>query len=170
MKILGIALGVLLFLTGCGYKPLSHYARESLGNRLYVDMEVSLRDPENSVLLKDALSRAVLTRLHGKLAPKESADSTIKITLHSVQFSSLADNKEGFTTFYRAHVVLGFLYEDARGERHTYHARGKHDFSIDDSSIISDSKRLEAIRNASVQAIDSFISYIAIKGAGDVKP
>lgn len=159
----------LFILAGCGYRPITHYTKEVLGERIYVDMAVSLRDPENTVLIKDALSDAVMTRFRGRLASKDGAESTIKVVLGSVVFSSLADTKDGFTSFYRASVSLGFTYEDKNGKTHSFSTSGRHDFSVDDSSILTDSKRFEAIRIASIQAIDQFISHITMEGAKRVK-
>lgn len=170
MRILALTGAILLLLAGCGYKPVAQYAKEVLGERIYVDIAINLRDPENSVLIKDALSQAIMTRLHGKLASKESADSTLRVILNSANFTSLADNKEGFTTFYRAQVSLGFAYEDKEGKARRFNSIGRYDFSIDDSSILSDSKRFEAIKSASIQAIDHFISHIAMQGAKGVQP
>ncbi len=165
------ALFFLFLLQGCGYKPISQLSRESLGEHIYVDIVIDLRDPENSVLIKDALLQAILARLHGNLASsKESADSSVRVSLDSVSFSSLADNKKGFTLFYRARVVLQFSYEDKKGQMHQFSAQGKHDFSIEDSSILSDSKRFEAIKRASIQAIDAFISHVALWEAKRVEP
>lgn len=41
---------------------------------------------------------------------------------------------------------------------------GEYDFSIESNSVISDSNRFEAIREAAADSLDEFVSKIAIKG------
>ncbi len=62
---------ILLFISACGYTPASKQARKVVGNRLFVEVTVSLQDPENAVLIKDAARNAVLTRFHSSLVSKE---------------------------------------------------------------------------------------------------
>lgn len=148
---------------GCGYKPISHYTKEALGEKIFVELKVDARDPQNSVELKDELSRAVFSRLQSQITDKERADSIVKVKLDSVSFSALAENTTGFATFYRCNVVVEFEYfNKATQKTRTFLKKGYYNFSLNDSSVITDSARLDAINKALLQAIDGFISQVGV--------
>jgi hypothetical protein len=41
---------------------------------------------------------------------------------------------------------------------------GEYDFTIEPNSVISDTRRFEAIKNASYEALDEYIAALAIRG------
>ncbi|CAM2845815.1 LPS assembly lipoprotein LptE [Helicobacter burdigaliensis] len=150
-------------LVGCGYKPISHYTKEALGERIFIELKVDARDPQNSVELKDALSRAIFSQFQSKITDKESADSIIKVKLDSVSFSALAENTTGFATSYRCSVVVEFEYFNKLTQKtRTFLKKGYYNFYLNDSSVITDSARLDAINKALLQAIDGFISQVGV--------
>ena len=93
---------LLLLFKGCGYKPISAYAQNALGDSIYVKLIVNLPNPENSVEFKDLMNRLVVQRFQSRLASEKDADSIIIIEITNVTDTSITQNKEGFTTFYRA--------------------------------------------------------------------
>ena len=155
-------LGVLLLLLGCGYQPLARYSEQQFGERIYVDVSINYRDPENSVLIKDALLESIVQRLGAKVATSaQDADSQIHVSLYNVRFASLAEDIQGFTSFYRTFVTLRFRYYDKTGKMTQMDTIGRHTFSIYTQSILTDTRRLEAIAEASIQALDAFFAKIA---------
>ena len=60
----------LVVMTGCGYKPSSYYAKKEISGKVYVDLHVNLEDPKNSVLIKDAMNKLLITRLGSKLVKR----------------------------------------------------------------------------------------------------
>ena len=156
---------VLLALNACGYKPLAHNTQKTLGDKIYIEVKIDPRDPQNSVALKDELSRSIFERLHADIVDKEKATSTIEVLLRNVNFNSLAENKTGFATFYRCEVVVEFKYFNLLTQRtRIFNKKGYYNFALNDTSIITDSVRLEAINRAVLQAIDGFISQVGIDG------
>ncbi|WP_200763464.1 LPS assembly lipoprotein LptE [Nitrosophilus alvini] len=156
----------LLFLnifTGCGYKPASVHAKKVLGDKIYTDVEIYLRDPENSVLIKDAVNEAIVSRFKGKLTEKEKADTILSVKLRGVSFSPLQYDKNGYVVYYRARVSLNIKYTN-KEETKSFTVTGTYDFPIEPNAVISDSKRFEAIRESSKKALDQFISKITITG------
>lgn len=164
MKQLFLGLVVLLWLGGCGYKPSSYYAKEALGDTIYTEVSISRQDPRNSVLINDAINEAIVSRFGAKLSTKERADTILKVRIDSLSFSPTIYDKYGYVNAYKTSVVLSFTYEakDKKVEKLT--ASGEYDFFIATNSIISDTNRYEAIKAASSEALDEFISKIAIKG------
>ena len=167
MKQLFLGLLLAVFISGCGYKPSSYYAKQALGSKIYADVTISRQDPRNSVLIKDAVNEAVVSRFGAKLVSKEEAESFLHVKIDSISFSPTVYNRVGYVIAYKATVVLAIQYEDANKKVQKLTASGEYDFSIpdsDSSSVISDNNRFDAIRNASNDALDEFVSKIAIKG------
>jgi len=156
-----ILTGVLLL--GCGYKPSSHFTPKIIGEKVYTEVEVSLSDPENTVLTKDALNRALLSRLKSLSTSKKEADTHIKVTYQSIRFRPLQYNKNGYVVYYQANITLHFqLIKGTQKEERSI--RGRYEFPIRPSAIISNALRFEAIEKGSIHALDQFIAYISAKG------
>jgi len=156
-------LGVAVLLTACGYKPSAHNTTPVLGEKVYTEIEVSLSDPENAVLTKDALNRALHTRLKRIVTQKEKADSMIRVVYDTIRFVPLQYNRQGYVVHYQAHITLGFTF--TKGEKSEKRQMiGRYEFPIRPSAIISNDLRLKAIEKGSIKALDQFISYISAKG------
>jgi hypothetical protein len=155
---------VVLFIVGCGYIPASQQARKVVGTRLFVEVTVSLEDPENAVLIKDATRKAVVTRFHSSLVPRAQALTELRVDLKTISFSALQFDRNGYVVVYRANVTLSVVRK-SNGEEKTYRAVGTYDFTIEPNAIITDSQRFDAIRNGSLKALDSFIAQVGAEGS-----
>ena len=163
MKKLFTIFVALIFLAACGYKPSSHYTKQVIGEKVYTEVEVSLSDPENAVLVKDALNKALYTRLKTKAARKKDADSSIYVAYDNIRFVPLQYNKNGYVVYYQAHITLGFTF--IKGEKkEKRQIVGRFEFPIRPSAIISNDLRLKAIEQGSIKALDKFIAYLSVKG------
>jgi hypothetical protein len=162
-SIVGFILFVL-FLSSCGYKPTAIYTKNVLGTKIYADVETSLEDPENSILIKDAINEAIINKFHSNLSSKSEATSTLHIKLHSVKFQPIEYDSNGYVIAYKTLVSLKTTYSDKNSQKQTLMSSGDYDFNIQSLSIISDTKRFNAIKEASQKAIDAFISRISIRG------
>lgn len=158
------AISLIFLLSACGYKPLSYYSRSVLNQKIYVQTEVSISDPKNSLIIKDALNEAILKRFGASLAKKEEADTIIKAKIKSIDFKPIAFDKHGYILVYQAEVLMSFVYESATNSTN-FEAKGKYDFMIGQNSVISETDRYNAIKEASLEAIDKFIFHIGLKGA-----
>ena len=118
---------IILVLVGCGYKPSSQYTRDILGNSIYADVSISREDPKNSVLIKDAVNEAIITRLGSKLSPKEMAYTKLFVKIDSVSFSPILYDKDGYVISYKATVSLDIRYsnEDIMND---FSTSGEYDF------------------------------------------
>jgi hypothetical protein len=154
----------MIMLSGCGYKPTSHYAREMLGQKIYAEVIISRKDPRNSVLIKDAVNEAIVSRFGAKIVSKEEADTVLNVSIGSVTFSPTVYDQYGYVIAYKALVKLSITYQDSNGKSEKVSTSGEYDFSIEANSVISDTSRFNAIKYSSLDAIDEFVSKIAIKG------
>lgn len=163
---------LLVFIVGCGYKPVSKITADILGDKVFVDVLMSKTDPQNTVAIKDAVREGVVYRLHKKLTPKNLARSYIEVSINSLDFSALTYDQYGYITSYRANLSLNFKTKLKDGRVINLSGSGDHDFRVtkllksvrDTSSVISDQERYSAIQNASLQAFDEFIAALAVEG------
>ena len=149
---------------GCGYKPTYLYTKKVMGDNIYVDVDVSLVDPQNSVLIADAMREAVISKFHSNLTSKDKADSWMQTTLNSINFQPIQYDNNGYVIAYKTIVTLKTKYHDKNKKVRVINTTGDYDFSIEANSVISDNKRFEAIKFASIKAMDELISKISIKG------
>jgi len=160
-----VALAVLIIFifSSCGYKPTSVYTKEVLGEKIYAEVTISLEDPENSVLIKDAVNEAVVSQLRSKIVSEDKADSRFYITLSSVSFVPIQYDKNGYVISYKTYVDIKTKYINKDGKIRDIYTKGDFDFPIESSSLISDTKRFEAIKFASQKALDEVRSIISIE-------
>ncbi len=164
MRLSQLLISCLLFflLTACGYRPSSHYAKEQLRGKIFVDLIIDLKDPRNAVLIKDAMNEIIVHRLDSEIVNDRSlADTIMNVKLGSVSMRVLQDDNKGFNKLYKAEVTIDVGYKNAQSSNF-FNVKGDYDFSIDGTTI-TDTKRVEAIKNAASKALEEVISKIAVK-------
>lgn len=155
---------VSLVLSGCGYKPSSYYAKKELSGKVFVKLFVDLKDPRNAVLVKDALNQVLIQKLNRNLVFDEDlADTIMKVKIDSVNMQELQYDKDGYNKLYRALVKVAIEYTKKDGDTKKISLEGENNFSIDDGTTITDTKRFEAIKNAADDALDEFLSKVAVQ-------
>jgi len=151
-------------ISGCGYRPASGYARQTLPGPVYVDVYLSGVEPQNGVYLKDEILRVLMTRFHEKVVKKkESAVSRIVVPKYTIGYSPLTYDTNGYVTRYRVSVEIVFELSTPKG-RASKTISSTEDVSIQPSSLTSSAAREVAIRASIRKAMDQFIAYVAQKG------
>lgn len=170
MKYLYLLLALLF--SACAYRPVSVVTKDILGENIYVNVEISKTDPQNTVAIKDGIRQAVVTKLNRNLSDEKDATTKINAKILSLSFSELSSDSFGYGTSYKATLVVSYDITYSNGEIQTINSSGDYDFKISQKikntdftdSVISDTERFNAIKNASEQSFDELISNIAIKG------
>jgi hypothetical protein len=161
-KVLVSAL-LIFIVAGCGYKPSSHYAKERIKGNVFVDIDVSIEDPKNSVIIKDAMSEMLISRFGTKLVyNKKIADTVLNLKLNKVSMQVLQYDAQGYEKLYQAVVNIKVDYFSSENKGSVI-VSGTYDFSVDGQDEISEAKRFEAIKNASSKALEEVISKIAME-------
>ena len=161
-------LKVLLFVciisfTSCGYKPSINYAKNEIQGNIFVDFIIDLKDPRNSVLIKDDMNEILIHNFGTKLVfNKKEAQTILNIRMKSISMEELQYDKYGFNKLYKAKVTIAVMYKNQNKVK-SFDVHGDYDFAIDTNSTITDTKRFEAIKNASSKALLEIISKIAIE-------
>jgi hypothetical protein len=157
-------LSLFILQSGCGYKPSAHYARAVVGEKVSTEVVISIQDPENTVLIQDAIQTAVITRFRSALTKRSEADTHLRIDLQHVAFTPLQYDVNGYIIVYRTRVTLQITRETGKSLRN-YTVKGVYDFNIEPNAIISDQARFDAIRYGAQKAIDAFTAQVAAEGA-----
>ncbi len=156
---------LLLFLVnGCGYKPSSYYTKKVVGEKISTSVVILAQDPENTVIIKDAVDRAIIELFHASLTSKRYATTHLHFSISAPNYVPIQYNTDGFVVTYRATIVLSIIKEH-NGLRKKYRAKGSYDFGIVPNAVITDQERFDAIRYSAQKAISSFIAQVSAEGS-----
>lgn len=153
--------------SGCGYKPLTHYAKKELSGNVFVKLFVDLEDPKNAVIIKDNVNKILAQKIGSKLVHDENlADTIMFLKIDSVKMKTLLYDKDGYNKLYKAVLNVSVKYtKKETKETKSFMVTGEHNFSVDSESRdaeINDAKRFEAIKKASDDALEEVLSKIAV--------
>jgi len=79
----------LFLLAGCGYKPSSKFSREVIGEKISTSVTISSLDPENTVIIKDAIDEAIIQTFRASLVSKEESDSHLVLSISNPTYSPI---------------------------------------------------------------------------------
>lgn len=160
---LSLLLILILSFSSCGYKAASVYAKQELGEKVFVELNVNIKDPKNSVIVKDSFYNLLITRLDKEIVyTKEEADTIIKLDYKDISFTKLSYDDDGYANLYKVIVSLNVKYSKNNENMKSFDVKGRYDFSTDSEGTISDTKRFNAIKEAFEKALDEVISKLAI--------
>lgn len=162
-KLFVILLVVITF-TGCGYIPSAKYARTVLGEKISTRVIISKSDPENSVIAKDAVDRAIIEVFHASLSDKQHADAELTLKISNPSYTALQYDSNGYIISYRATIVLSILRK-SKGLKKSYTSRGTYDFSMNPNAVLTDQQRFDAIKYSSIKAISAFVAQVSAEGS-----
>ena len=149
---------------GCGYKPTAQYARVVVGEKISTTVVISSQDPENTVLIKDALDRAIIEVFHSSLTTRKLSQTHINVSLAKVLYTPLQYDENGYIIGYRASIFLS-IERITNNKSKRYKTKGSYDFSVVANAVMTDKERFDAINFGSIKAIKSFISQVSAEGA-----
>lgn len=154
----------LFILSACGYKPTNQYAKKQIDGKVFVKLFIDLVEPRNAVLIKDSINQILLQKLDSKLVYDEaSADIVMNLKIDSIKMQELQYDTSGYNKLYRALVDIKIDYiKKSTQNKKSFNVDGEHNFSVDDGTTITDTKRYEAIKSASEDALDEVLSKLAI--------
>ena len=98
----------LVFFIACGYNPTSKMASNVFDKNVYVNVELSMQDPRNSIFVADTLKEMVISKLGRRLALKHEADDIINVRMNNLSFIPLVYDKNGYVITYKAKLNLDF--------------------------------------------------------------
>jgi len=155
-----VSLGVI----GCGYKPSSKYSREVVGEKISTSVIISAQDPENTVIIKDAVDEAIIEIFHASLTSKRYSDTHLTISISPPRYSPIQYNADGYIVGYRATISLAIQRQTGKTTKN-YKTSGTYDFSIAPNAVVTDQERFDAIKFSSIKAIAAFVATVSAEGS-----
>jgi len=154
---------LFLILTGCGYKPSTVYQDRLISNKVKIVIEIDVKNPRESIFVKDALNDAIYSILNKNVC-YNNCNSVLKINSSSFSLSVLDYDKNGYPVLYRANVSLNVTLIDKNQKKYLYNVKGIYDFRIESNSVLNDEEKLNAYKNASINALNKLFALITKDG------
>jgi len=160
---------ILLFIiffnfVSCGYKPSSKFARSIVGEKISTSIIISQQDPENTVIIKDAVDAAIIEVFQASLTSKVLSDTHLVMNIANTYKVPIVYDKDGFVIGYRMYLKLNIKKYHNGGVK-KYTTIGTHDFTIAPNAVITDKERFDAISFSATKAIKAFIAQLSAEGA-----
>ena len=163
MKFLLVLITVILF-TSCGYKPSSKLSREVMGEKISTSILISAQDPENTVIIKDAVDKAIIEVFHASLCKRPDSDTHLDLSITNPSYTPIVYDTDGFVIGYRMNVSLSIIrYHSGLSKK--YSTSGTYDFAVEKNAVVTDQQRFDAIRFSATKAIRSFVAQVSAEGA-----
>ncbi|ABB44848.1 conserved hypothetical protein [Sulfurimonas denitrificans DSM 1251] len=164
VKTIFFAFILLLILSGCGYTPNAKFSRDVLGEKISTSVIISAQDPQNTVVMKDAVDKAIIEVFHSSLVSQDRSDSHLVIKMLTPVYTPIVYDENGFVTGYRMSVFLNITKHSKESSK-SYNTKGFHDFSVAPNAIVTDQDRFKAINFAAQRAIKAFVAKVSAEGA-----
>ncbi|MEA3330172.1 MAG: hypothetical protein U9Q29_00565 [Campylobacterota bacterium] len=159
-----LLINLLVLFTACGYKPSAKYSRAIVGDKISTTVRISAQDPENTVIIKDAVDEAIIEVFHASLTSRALSTTHLELSISDPSYAPTQYNDDGYVVGYRTAITLSIV-KYHNGLSKSYSAKGTYDFSIAPNAIVSDQERFEAIKFSSAKAIKSFLAQVSAEGA-----
>jgi len=159
-----IVLAILFLANGCGYKPSAKYARKVVGEKVSTSVVIAAQDPENTVIMKDAIDLAIIEVFHASLTDTKHADTHLKLQVSNPVYTPIQYNSDGYVVAYRATTNMQ-ITRTTKNSVKRYHTQGTYDFAVSPNAVITDQERFDAIKYSSAKAIASFLAHISAEGS-----
>jgi len=159
---------VILQFAACGYKPSSKFSRGVVGEKISTSVLISAEDPENTVVIKDAVDSAIIQVFHASLVSRAESQTHLFISISPPTYSPIQYNSAGYVISYRATILLSIVKE-TKNTKKRYISQGTFDFTVVPNAVLTDQERFDAIKFSSIKAISSFVAQLSAQGAREKK-
>lgn len=154
----------LLFFVSCGYKPSSKFARSVTGEKISTQIKISAQDPENTVVIKDAVDLAIIEVFQASLVPKSHSETHLLFSISPPLYAPVQFDANGFIIAYRATITMS-VERVTKDTHKRYTSRGNYDFAVNPNAVVTDQQRFTAIKESAQKAILSFLAQISAEGS-----
>ena len=159
-----LSLILILAINGCGYTPSSKFARSVMGEKISTSIRVSTLDPENTVIIKDAIDEAIIEMFHASLRSRDESDTHLEISISDPVYTPIVYDNDGFIIGYKMSLYLNIIRHHS-GVSKRYSLNGTYDFSVSPNAVVTDQERFDAIKFSATKAIQSFVARVSADGA-----
>ena len=154
---------ILFLASGCGYKSTANIAKNTIDGKIYVDVKIDIQNLNNSILIKDALINMLSSKLDVQIVTEKAlANTTVYGEIKSISETALESDVGGFSKMYRETVSVFISDIGVDKKTRNFTVSNYYDFVVSDDSVVTQSKKEEAIKLAINKALSDVFSKIAI--------
>jgi len=139
-----------------------------MGEKISTNIRISAQDPENTVIIKDAVDEAIIEVFHASLRSRDESDTHLEISISNPLYTPIVYDNDGFIVGYKMSLNLNILRHHS-GVTKSYSLNGTYDFAVSPNAVITDQERFEAIKYSAAKAIRSFVAKVSAEGAAAQK-
>jgi hypothetical protein len=161
LKFLIFTFSFLIF-SACGYKPVSHYTQHTIQAPLYLKVNLSSKEPDSGVSLKDTLRQAIVHRLGVSVTTETTAPSKLMVSYDAVSYTALGYDTNGYVERYRVNVTTQFTLT-TKGSTIQRSIKTTHEADVTPSALESSRAKREAIKACTQKAVDQFVAFMAAR-------
>ena len=155
-------LSFFIIFIGCGYKPVTNYAKKEIQGLVYVDLNVNMDASSGTVFLKDTMSRLIIGQLEGKVTDdKELADTVIYLSIPTISHRTLT-SYEGYASRYRTSVTIAVRYLKKGTALKSFTVSEYSDYEAQSDAQLSDQRKEQGIIDATENAMKKVFTKIAL--------
>jgi hypothetical protein len=154
---------VLMAFSSCGYKPSAKYSRAVVGESISTSVIISSQDPENTVIIKDAVDSAIIQVFHSSLTSRNLSLTHLEMSIDEPIYIPIQYDSNGFIVGYRATTLLK-INRYNKGQKKKYTSVGHYDFTVVANAVLTDQQRFDAIKYSAQKAIKSFLAQVSAEG------
>jgi len=153
-----------LMLTACGYKPVSHYTKQTIAVPLYLKVKLSNKEPDSGVSLRDVMHQTIVHRLGVSVTTDASVSSRLIVSYNTISYTALGYDSNGYVERYRVNVTTRFDLT-TQGRRISRAIKTTQEADVTPSALESSRAKREAIKACTEKAVDQFVAFIAAQSA-----
>jgi len=157
-----ISMVAMLLLTACGYKPVSHYTKQSIQSPLYLKVKLSKKEPDSGISLRDALRQAIIHRLGVSVTTESHAVSKLIVSYEDISYTALSYDSNGYVERYRVNVTTVFDLK-AKTDHFRRAIKTTHEADVTPSALESSKAKRDAIQACTEKAVDQFVAFVAAR-------
>jgi hypothetical protein len=162
LKLLLFGFSFFMFIA-CGYKPVSHYTKQTIASPLYLKVKLSHKEPDSGVALQDTLKKAIVHRLGvATTTSEDAASSRLMVTYDQISYTALGYDANGYVERYRVNVTTVF-HLLSPGNQLQRKITTTHEADVTPSALESSRAKQRAIQSCTQKAVDQFVAFMAAK-------
>ncbi|MCD6432944.1 MAG: hypothetical protein J7L21_02790, partial [Sulfurimonas sp.] len=124
-----LLINLLVLFSACGYKPSAKYSRVVVGDKISTTVVISAQDPENTVIIKDAIDEAIVEVFHASLTSRVLSETHLELSISDPSYLPTQYNSDGYIIGYRTTIILSIV-KYHNGLSKEYSEKGTYDFFI----------------------------------------
>lgn len=153
---------IFLFIS-CGYRPMAYYTKKAFEGKVYVSVDINIKDSRNSILIKNILLDLIINKLKLPITyNKDEAKSFISGKILKIEHKVLSSDEKGFPNTYRENIQVEVKYNKLNETPKVFVFDNYLDYSVSDDPTLTEGRRKQKIQLTIKKSLSNLFSNIAV--------